>query len=73
MNLSSKNEFEPKEQQYALYLLFFGVAIPLIETILEIFKVRSKSIFLINLCIGAVLLIFYFLCNFIKAILRVRC
>lgn len=70
LNLSSKNEFEPKEQQYALYLLFFGVAIPLIETILEIFKVRSKSFFLINLCIGAILLIFYFLCTRVKFFIK---
>ena len=63
LNLSNRSEFEPKEQQYTLYLLFFGISIPLIESILEIFHVRSQSLLVINLLIGITLLIFYLLCT----------
>ncbi len=61
LNLSNADQFESREQQYTLYFLFFGVAIPLVETILEIFKIRSESLFFINLSIGGTLLILYFL------------
>lgn len=61
LNLRNQSELEPKEQQYTLYLLFFGITIPLIESILEIFHVRSKSFFLPNVSIGLVLLLLYFL------------
>ena len=33
LNLRNQSELEPKEQQYELYLLFFGISIPLIESI----------------------------------------
>ena len=63
LNLRNHSEFEPKEQQYVLYLLFFGISIPLIETVFEIFKVRSKSILALNLLIGIILIILYLLCS----------
>lgn len=63
LNLKFQSEFEPKEQQYTLYLLFFGIAVPIIEIILQIFQVRSKSLLLVNLTIGFTLVLFYFLCT----------
>ncbi len=63
LNLNDQGEFEPKEQQYILYLLFFGIALPIIEIITEIFKVRSNSLLLTNLSVGAILIAFYFLCT----------
>ena len=63
LNLSSRSEFDAKEQQYTLYLLFFGISIPLIETILEIFQVRSQSLLVINILIGITLLTLYLLCT----------
>lgn len=63
LNLSNQTEFEPKEQQFTLYLLFFGIAVPIIEIILEIFQVRTQSLLFVNICIGSVLIGFYFLCT----------
>ena len=63
LNLRNHSEFEPKEQQFNLYLLFFGISIPLIETVLEVFHVRSKSFLIINLMVGIVLIILYLLCT----------
>ena len=63
LNLRNQSELEPKEQQYELYLLFFGISIPLIESILEVFQVRSKSFLLINVMVGIGLITFYLLCT----------
>lgn len=63
LNLRNHSEFEPKEQQYTLYLLFFGISIPLIESILEVFHVRSKSFLVVNILVGITLITFYLLCT----------
>lgn len=63
LNLRNHSEFEPKGQQYELYLLFFGIIIPLVESILEIFHVRSKSFLIPNVLIGIGLITFYLLCT----------
>ncbi|WP_293889842.1 PAS domain S-box protein [Flavobacterium sp.] len=63
LNLRNHSEFEPKEQQYELYLLFFGITIPLVESILEIFKVRATSFLVPNISIGIALITFYLLCT----------
>lgn len=63
LNLRNQSELEPKEQQYQLYLLFFGITIPLVEVILEIFHVRAKSFLVPNLIIGIILIVFYLLCT----------
>ena len=63
LNLRNHSEFEPKEQQYTLYLLFFGISIPLIESILEVFQVRSKSFLVTNVLIGIILIFIYLLCT----------
>ncbi len=63
LNLRNHSEFEPKEQQYELYLLFFGITIPLVESILEVFHVRKNSFLVPNVLIGIGLLTFYLLCT----------
>lgn len=63
LNFKNHSELEPKEQQYELYLLFFGITIPLIESILEIFHVRQTSFLVPNVLIGITLLGFYLLCT----------
>ncbi|MCF6128996.1 PAS domain S-box protein [Flavobacterium sp. AS60] len=63
LNLRNHSEFEPKEQQYELYFLFFGITIPLVESILEIFQVRTKSFLVPNVLIGITLLGLYLLCT----------
>jgi hypothetical protein len=42
-------EFAPKEEQYNMYLLFFGIAVPIVEIIVEIFHIRAKSQLLIKI------------------------
>ncbi|UPT70231.1 MAG: PAS domain S-box protein [Flavobacterium sp. JAD_PAG50586_2] len=63
LNLSNQSEIEPKEQQYILYLLFFGITIPLVEAILEIFNVRSNSFLIPNVFVGIILITLYLLCT----------
>ena len=54
-------EFAPKEEQYNMYLLFFGIAVPIVEIILEIFHIRAKSQLLLKILFGVLLLTIYFL------------
>jgi len=61
LNFRNHSEIEPKEQQYELFLLFFGITIPLVESILEIFHVRTTSFLIPNILIGIVLIGFYML------------
>ncbi|WP_445452298.1 PAS domain S-box protein [Flavobacterium sp. 25HG05S-40] len=61
LNFRNQSELEPKEQQYSLYLLFFGITIPLVEAILEIFHVRSNSFLIPNVLIGIALITLYLL------------
>lgn len=63
-------EFEPKEDQFRIYYLFFGITIPLTETLLEVFKIRTESYLVINYIIGGVFLLFYFLCNSYRYFLK---
>lgn len=63
LNLKNRSEFDPKEQQYSLYLLFFGISIPLTQSILEIFHVRSESYLVPNVLVGIGLITFYILCT----------
>jgi PAS domain S-box-containing protein len=70
LNLKLQNEFEPKEQQYILYLLFFGIAIPCLEFTLQIFQIREKNLFTVNLFFGLILITFYYLCTRIHFFIR---
>lgn len=54
-----KEDSRNKETQ--LYFLFLGIAIPLLEIIFEIFKVRSKSIIMPNISLGIFFLTVYFI------------
>jgi len=64
LNLNSKySEIEPKQEQFKIYFLFFGITIPLIETLVDVFELRVVSHLVINYFVGIVLLIFYFLSN----------
>lgn len=63
LNLRYQSELEPKEQQFELYLLFFGITIPLVESILEIFHVRQASFLIPNVLIGILLIACYLLCT----------
>lgn len=69
--IEKKRETDIASNEYQLYILFFGIAVILIEIINEIFKIRPKSLLLINVCIGIFVLIIYFLTDKIK-ILRDR-
>ncbi|MBC5836811.1 PAS domain S-box protein [Flavobacterium muglaense] len=50
-----------RNKEYQTYLLFFGILQPITEINLHYFYDRPKHIFYINLSIGAVLLLIYFL------------
>lgn len=64
LNLNSKNSnFEPKEAEFKIYFLFFGITIPLIETIVNLLQLRDTSRLLTNYCVGIILILFYFLCT----------
>src|SRR6478672_7303425 len=53
------SEFEPKEQQYNLYFLFFGILLPVMELINETFHIRSRSLLVINCTVGALFIGIY--------------
>lgn len=64
LNLSNRySDFEPKEEQFRIYFLFYGITIPLVETIVNVFDLRSAEHVAINFSVGALLLLFYFLCS----------
>jgi len=57
--IEKKLETETVNREYQLYILFFGIAIIVIEIINEIFKIRPKSLLFVNVCIGLVVLLIY--------------
>jgi hypothetical protein len=59
--INNYSEFAPKEEQYNMYLLFFGIAVPIVEIILEIFHIRSTSQLLLKSLFGIALLGVYFI------------
>jgi PAS domain S-box-containing protein len=54
-------ELIPTEKQYQLFLLSIGVSLPVMEFLLEIFKIRNSSFLHINVPFGLLLIIIYFL------------
>jgi PAS domain S-box-containing protein len=64
--IEKKLENETANREYQLYILFFGIAIIVIEIINEIFKIRPKSLLFVNVSIGLVVLIIYFVTDKIK-------
>jgi PAS domain S-box-containing protein len=62
LNLSTKySDFEPNAEQFRIYLLFFGITIPLVEIIVDVFEIRATSHLTINLSVGGLLLSLYYL------------
>lgn len=59
--IKSFSEFAPKEEQHNMYLLFMGLATPIVEIILEIYKIRVHSHLTSKLLFGALLITVYFL------------
>ena len=56
-------EFEPKEEQFRIYFLFFGITIPLIESIVDVFDLRATQHLAVNFSVGGILILCYFLCS----------
>jgi PAS domain S-box-containing protein len=59
--IKNYNVQENKNIEYQRYLLYFALVIPVLEFILEIFKVRPKSLLVSNIALGVFLLVFYFI------------
>ncbi|MDN3672519.1 PAS domain S-box protein [Flavobacterium branchiarum] len=59
--IEKENENETSDKEYLLYFLFLGITIIIIEIVNEIFKVRPKSLLVVNTSIGLFFLLFYFL------------
>ena len=55
-NLPNK---ESEKREYQLYLLYLGLILPLIEIVLELFKVRPQSLLVYNFTIGFVFLLIF--------------
>jgi len=64
--IEKKLETETANREYQLYILFFGIAVIVIEIINELFKIRPKSLLVINVSIGFFVLFIYFVTNKIK-------
>lgn len=64
--IEKKPEIETENREYQLYILFFGIAVILIEIINEIFKIRPKSLLIQNVAIGFAVLLIYFATDKIK-------
>ena len=59
--IKKNSDIENTNEQYALYFLYFGVAFPLIQFIIEFFNLREKESFEFNLIFGFSLIIIYYL------------
>ncbi|OXE98015.1 PAS domain S-box-containing protein [Flavobacterium araucananum] len=64
--VEKKFEIETANREYQLYLLFFGIAIVVIEIINEIFKIRPRSLLVLNVSIGTTVLLIYLVTDKIK-------
>ncbi|QOG93154.1 PAS domain S-box protein [Flavobacterium columnare] len=53
------SEVEGANEQYRLYFLFVGIALPLIEFIIDFFHLRQEEFFPINLTVATILLFLY--------------
>lgn len=61
--VSKKRDTKINDEQFRNYLLFFGCMLPVTELFLEIFKIRQHSEFWLNISMGLMLLVFYYLSN----------
>ena len=49
-----------QKKEYQIYLLLLGIILPIIEITFEFLRIRPKSLLLVNLSIGFILLVFYY-------------
>jgi len=61
-----KKEQDTISKEYQLYILFFGIAVIVIEIINEIFKIRPKSLLILNVSIGVGVLLLYAITDKVK-------
>lgn len=66
--IEKRKEDETTSREYQLYILFFGIAIIVIEIINEIFKIRPKSLLITNASIGFFVLLVYLVTDKIKVL-----
>ncbi|MBF4507549.1 response regulator [Flavobacterium sp. JLP] len=64
--IEKKRDTETANKEYLLYVLFFGIAIILIEIINEIFKIRPTSLLVLNISIGFSVLFIYLITDKVK-------
>ncbi|MFC4476073.1 PAS domain S-box protein [Flavobacterium chungangensis] len=64
--IEKKKEQDAVGREYQLYILFFGIAVIVIEIINEIFKIRPKSLLIVNVSIGVLVLVIYTITDKIK-------
>ncbi|TDW48897.1 PAS domain S-box-containing protein [Flavobacterium sp. 270] len=64
--IEKKKEVETASKEYQLYILFFGIAVIVIEIINEIFKIRPKSLLVVNVTIGILVLLIYLITDKVK-------
>lgn len=64
--IEKKKDDDTAGREYQLYILFFGIAMILMEIINEIFKIRPKSLLVVNLSMGFSVLLGYLLIDKIK-------
>ncbi|AWK06955.1 histidine kinase [Flavobacterium crocinum] len=64
--IEKKKEQDTISKEYQLYILFFGIAVIVIEIINEIFKIRPKSLLFVNVSIGVAILLIYSITNRVK-------
>ncbi|WP_281232542.1 PAS domain S-box protein [Flavobacterium gelatinilyticum] len=64
--IEKKKEAETVSKEYQLYILFFGIAVIIIEIINEIFRIRPKSLLVVNVSIGITVLICYLITDKVK-------
>ncbi len=63
------SEFEPKQEQYNLYFLILGIALPLSEFILHSFKVRENQL-IPNVILGLIFITIYFISSKTKILTK---
>lgn len=64
------SELDNTNEQFSLYFLYFGISLPLIELIVEIFNIRQKDTVIFNISLASFLLLVYFLSRHFKFILN---
>lgn len=72
--IEKRKEIETANREYQLYLLFFGIAIVVIEIINEIFRIRPASLLILNVSIGFLVLFSYIIIVKVKFLRnRIQC